>query len=203
MVIPAGRLFSLLVVIVAVTTVSASEHHSKPLTHDQLSHSTITAIHTVATPTISTRVFTDTTRFKIQLVRTGWRYQAGKRYWAWEGTDAVIVNNTQDAAWFYLKDGQLRSDHKYANLDRTNGYAIVELSRKPTRRGTLFGRDKWGNIDLTGNEFTYGQGHARFCVSPDGNIFAIASKHPQFRCDGVGLKPRGKFMPMLFGRLYG
>ncbi|KPI39002.1 uncharacterized protein AB675_4472 [Cyphellophora attinorum] len=164
-----GRLFSLLLVIVTVATVSASEQHSTTPTYVPLPHSRISVNRPATSPTISTKIFSDSTRFQIQLVRTTRRYQAGKRYWAWEGADAVVVNKTQDAAWFYLKDGQLRSDHK---------------------RGTLFGKDKWGNIDLTGNEFSFGQGHARFCVSGDGNIFAIASQHPQFRCDGVGLKPK-------------
>ncbi|ETN45743.1 uncharacterized protein HMPREF1541_09576 [Cyphellophora europaea CBS 101466] len=134
-------------------------------------------------------------QFRIQVSRSGRRYQTGKRYWAFSGDDAIVTDNINDAAWFSIKNGHLKSNNKFVNLDGGSGYSVLELSEKPANDGCTFSRSNKGDIDITRRDFSVGKGHGIFCASDDGNIFVVGSKKPPFRCYGLGLRSKGPVPP--------
>lgn len=135
-------------------------------------------------------------QFQIEAIRTGKRFESGKRYWAFSGGDAVVVENKQDAAWFHLDRGQLVTQNQYVHLEVSNGYAVLELDDVPALDGISFSKDRTTGLQVSGPGFSLGKGQGLYCVSNDGIIFAVASKMPPFACERISLRPKGnKLLP--------
>lgn len=134
--------------------------------------------------------------FQIQVIRAGAKYRTGQQFWAFSGEDAIVVPHAEEAAWFYVDNGQLRTGNQYVNLDTSNEYAILELESKPTFDGISFNKDSTGAIQITGPGLTLGNAHGLACVSSDGNLFVASSRKPPFSCLGVSLHAKGMKTPL-------
>jgi hypothetical protein len=135
--------------------------------------------------------------FHIQAVRSGRKYHTGNRYFALSGGDVVVVHTKEEAAYFYIQNGQLICEQYYVTLDFSNGYAVLKLGNKPTKGGVYFSTDGNGNVQIYGSRFTIGQGQGIFCVSQDGNVFVEASKSTPFECRGLNLRRARTFTLLL------
>lgn len=140
-------------------------------------------------------------QFQIEAVRQGKRFESGKRYWAFSGGDAIVVENKQDAAWFHLDRGQLMTQSHYVHLEVSNGYAVLELDDVPAIDGISFTRDRKVGLQVSGPGFSLGKGQGLYCVSNDGIIFAVASKMPPFPCERISLRPKGEKASPAFHQL--
>jgi hypothetical protein len=131
-------------------------------------------------------------RFQISVSLTGHRYQTGKHFWAFAGDDAIVTNDSDEAAWFYFADKYLKSSDKYVTLDGGSGYSGIGLSKRAPADADRIGVGREGNLSLKGDKYTVGKGEGIFCTSEDWNVFVVSSKRPSFKCRPLDCRPNGK-----------
>ncbi|EXJ82386.1 hypothetical protein A1O3_06199 [Capronia epimyces CBS 606.96] len=137
--------------------------------------------------------------FHAQVYRSGGRYHPRKASWiAFHPSigDAYIVEEVEEAAEFYIKEGQLiTSTGYYVHLDFSNGYAVFQRSTEKQDQGIYY--EHTGDyLLIRGPGFTYGKGEGVWCVGDDGSVFVESRGATPFQCRPIDLRPNPGTKPL-------